>query len=352
MLESKNKACQWRGAAHLDVLDSMLGGMIKDNQENDGTFPSSSNHQLAPIPSNTAHGKLRAMIELKFCQVLDKQRVLRALVAEHLTDGFLLPINRADFRCGRKPVLRDARSTEQNEHRQCVDRERRTKHKHVEQLSVICNHGREDLAANRAAQDRVIKLGRSVLNYHVYTEKEEQIRMERISKERLKALKADDDEAYMKLIDLAKDTRITHLLRQTDSCLDSLAQAVMAQQSDNGRGIVFDSEDAPHEATFGAQIAPDDIREENGKIDYHPVAHRTTEKISRQPTLLTGGTLKEYQLKGLQWMVSLYNSRLNGILVDEKVHVAILSWLTLSDSYYPSGSRQNHPDDLPCHLLV
>jgi len=29
--------------------------------------------------------------------------------------------------------------------------------------------------------------------------------------------------------------------------------------------------------------------------------------------------LKEYQLKGLQWMVSLYNNRLNGILADEMV---------------------------------
>jgi SNF2 family DNA or RNA helicase len=27
--------------------------------------------------------------------------------------------------------------------------------------------------------------------------------------------------------------------------------------------------------------------------------------------------LKEYQLSGLQWMVSLYNNKLNGILADE-----------------------------------
>jgi len=47
--------------------------------------------------------------------------------------------------------------------------------------------------------------------------------MERLSKERLHALKADDEEDYMKLIDTAKDTRITHLLRQTDTYLDSLA---------------------------------------------------------------------------------------------------------------------------------
>ncbi|KAG6807738.1 hypothetical protein H0H92_006520 [Tricholoma furcatifolium] len=41
------------------------------------------------------------------------------------------------------------------------------------------------------------------------------------------------------------------------------------------------------------------------------------QKVTKQPSLLVGGTLKEYQLKGLQWMVSLYNNRLNGILADE-----------------------------------
>ena len=52
----------------------------------------------------------------------------------------------------------------------------------------------------------------------------------------LPALKADDEEAYMKLIDTAKDTRITHLLRQTDAYLDSLAQAVVSQQNDDVHG--------------------------------------------------------------------------------------------------------------------
>jgi hypothetical protein len=71
---------------------------------------------------------------------------------------------------------------------------------------VICTHGREVISANRAAHDRIIQLGQAVLNFHAYTEKEEQKRIECISKEHLKALKADDEEAYMKLIDTAKDS--------------------------------------------------------------------------------------------------------------------------------------------------
>ncbi|KAI0252671.1 SNF2 family N-terminal domain-containing protein [Lactifluus subvellereus] len=265
-------------------------------------------------PPATAHGKLRAVIELRSLRVLDKQRALRAMVAERLTHGSLLPLNRSDFRRARKPTIRDTHMTENLERKQRVDRERRAKQKHVEQLGIICAHGREVLAVNRAAQDRAIRLGRAVLSFHTHTEREEQKRIERISKERLKALKADDEEAYMKLIDTAKDTRITHLLKQTDTYLDSLAQAVLAQQTDQPIDII---DEATSEETFGAHKSFDDPQDEKGKIDYYAVAHRIKEKVSKQPTLLIGGTLKEYQLKGLQWMVSLYNNRLNGILADE-----------------------------------
>jgi ATP-dependent helicase STH1/SNF2 len=273
-------------------------------------------------PSSTVHGKLRAVIELKSLRLLDKQRALRASVAERLTHGTMLPLNRLDFRRVRKPTIRDARMTEQLERKQRLERERRAKHKHVEQLTAICNHGKELLAANRIAQERVMRLGRSVLAFHTTTEKEEQKRMERLAKERLRALKADDEEAYMKLIDTAKDTRITHLLRQTDSYLDSLAQAVVAQQSEHGHNIVehgFETEDGPaSESTFGAQVNQDAI-DTDKRVDYYAVAHRISEKISKQPAMLIGGYLKDYQLKGLQWMVSLYNNRLNGILADEMV---------------------------------
>ncbi|KAG1846643.1 hypothetical protein F4604DRAFT_1936318 [Suillus subluteus] len=37
----------------------------------------------------------------------------------------------------------------------------------------------------------------------------------------------------------------------------------------------------------------------------------------KQPGMLTGGWFKDYQLKGLQWMISLYNNKLNGILANE-----------------------------------
>lgn len=36
-----------------------------------------------------------------------------------------------------------------------------------------------------------------------------------------------------------------------------------------------------------------------------------------QPSLITGGTLRDYQLEGVEWLVSLFENGLNGILADE-----------------------------------
>lgn len=52
--------------------------------------------------------------------------------------------------------------------------------------------------------------------------------------------------------------------------------------------------------------------------------HRVAETVS-QPVMLRGGDLKEYQLGGLQWLVSLYNNNLNGILADEVTYTATIS---------------------------
>ncbi|KAJ7857377.1 hypothetical protein B0H13DRAFT_2574732 [Mycena leptocephala] len=49
--------------------------------------------------------KIRALIELKSLRLLDKQRLLRSQVAETLTHGSLLPLNRPDFRRFRKPTI-------------------------------------------------------------------------------------------------------------------------------------------------------------------------------------------------------------------------------------------------------
>ncbi|KAJ9510927.1 hypothetical protein QJQ45_027848, partial [Haematococcus lacustris] len=53
---------------------------------------------------------------------------------------------------------------------------------------------------------------------------------------------------------------------------------------------------------------------------YYELAHSVQEDIVRPPLYLrppAGASLREYQMVGLKWMVSLYNNHLNGILADE-----------------------------------
>jgi ATP-dependent helicase STH1/SNF2 len=283
------------------------------------------------------NAKIKALIELKSLKLLEKQKALRHSLVRGFSAASTLALDRTAFRKFKKQTLRDARLTETLERKQRADRERRTRQKHTDYLNTIVAHGRELQAAHRNAQSNAQRIGKSVLRLHAETEKEEAKRLERIAKERLNALRADDEEAYLKLVDTAKDTRITHLIRQTDAYLGSLADAVQAQQNDDVHADAIAAERAGiapptaeelaaqtanqqvgvavDETMFGARREDDPV--EKGKVDYYSVAHRITEHITEQPTILVGGKLKHYQIKGLQWMVSLYNNRLNGILADE-----------------------------------
>ena len=40
-------------------------------------------------------------------------------------------------------------------------------------------------------------------------------------------------------------------------------------------------------------------------------------RLEKQPSSLVGGTLKDYQIEGLNWLYKLYQVKLNGILADE-----------------------------------
>lgn len=177
------------------------------------------------------------------------------------------------------------------------------KHKlQVDKINRILENTRNANELKVSRSNKKSALARFVHNFHNNTEKEESKKMEKTAKQRLQALKANDEEAYIKLLDQTKDHRITHLLKQTNSFLDSLAKAVRVQQAEQDE-VEEEMEDTT-----------DELRE---KIDYYQVAHRIKEEVKVQPSILVGGELKEYQIKGLQWMVSLYNNKLNGILADE-----------------------------------
>ncbi|WVQ80394.1 hypothetical protein IAT38_002499 [Cryptococcus sp. DSM 104549] len=287
---------------------------------------------LAPPPTDDSSAGIRARIELMSLRLVNKQRLLREDVVRAMHGGSQVPADRSQFRRFRTHQIRDARATEQNERRQRTEREQRGKQRHLAYVSSICDHGAAMVAAGvgsskGAGAEKMKKLGRGMMRLHAETEREEQKRIERLAKERLKALRNDDEEAYLALLGEAKDSRISHLMDQTDQYLETLAAAVVEQQNDDVHRdqilaeLPFEQEEGmASEEMFGArrQDGEDaDAERRAGKVDYYAVAHKLQEKVTSQASLLTGGTLKDYQVKGLQWMISLYNNRLNGILADE-----------------------------------
>ncbi|EAU30536.1 SNF2-family ATP dependent chromatin remodeling factor snf21 [Aspergillus terreus NIH2624] len=290
--------------------------------------------ELAELPANvgvwdtsrsdTATGddslKLKALIEYKMLNLLPKQRLFRKQIQNEMFhfDNLGMTANRASHRRMKKQSLREARITEKLEKQQRDARETREKRKQYDQLQAILNHGLELQTAASQQRTRVQKLGRMMLQHHQHMEREEQRRVERTAKQRLQALKANDEETYMKLLGQAKDSRISHLLKQTDNFLKQLAASVREQQRSLAER--YGEEDQFYEEDEDEDIASGSDDEEGGgrrKVDYYAVAHRIKEEITEQPSILVGGTLKEYQIRGLQWMISLYNNNLNGILADE-----------------------------------
>ena len=256
--------------------------------------------------------KIQLLIELKGLRLLPKQKQLKHAVLVHEAnqakyvneDLKLHPLALQEKRSFNvRPKIEQASPhllAIQLEELQKLEAGRLEHEQHVTKINQI-------LASSQAISERkqrmhfrrTTTLPKHVHNVHQTVEKDELKKLERTAKQRLQALKANDEEAYLKLLDKTKDHRITHLLNQTNQFLDTLANQVRAQQA---------------EAMDGDIELQETVRE---KIDYYQVAHRIKEEVTTQPLILVGGQLKEYQMKGLQWMVSLYNNKLNGILADE-----------------------------------
>ncbi len=264
---------------------------------------------------NDSSNDIKKQIELKSLKLFPKQRMLREMILRFVRKTNFLDSDRSNMRRNKKQSLREARLLERLEKQQKIDRTRKERQSYYEYLNKVLARGKEFAANHKLLQQRVAKLTKSVMHHHSVFEKEEQKRIEKLSKDRIKALRADDEEAYLKLIDQEKDTRLTHLLKQTDEFLKGLTAKVVAQQSKSMSTTVSTSTPS---VPISAPNTPTELLPEDEIIaDYYETAHRIKEDVREQPEILSGGKLKDYQLKGLQWMTSLYNNHLNGILADE-----------------------------------
>ena len=168
---------------------------------------------------------------------------------------------------------------------------------------------------------------------------------------RMDALKQHDNEAYLEMLKRQttgleaageKYDAICKFLSDTEEYMHKLAgriasvkvtaeaskAATKAIEEARGKGLTEEevqeaARNAVTEATEGNDAlreALDNLGGADAQTRYYNLAHSNSEEITEQPRLLrppNGAKLREYQIVGLQWMISLYNNHLNGILADE-----------------------------------
>lgn len=102
----------------------------------------------------------------------------------------------------------------------------------------------------------------------------------------------------------------------------------------------FDKQDVKAEA--GSPSVAAALEQAAGEEAGHPTALGAQAlRSARQPALVTGGIMRNYQLEGLDWLISLYENGLNGILADEMglgktiQTIAFLAFLRSKKTYGP-----------------
>uniref|UniRef100_A0AAG5DSZ4 ATP-dependent helicase brm n=1 Tax=Anopheles atroparvus TaxID=41427 RepID=A0AAG5DSZ4_ANOAO len=364
--------------------------------------------ELSNLPASMPEDlRIHAQIELRALRVLNFQRQLRSEIVQCTRRDTTLEtaVNVKAYKRTKRQGLREARATEKLEKQQKLEAERKRRQKHQEFLASVLQHGKDFKEYHRNNIAKLGRLNKAVMNYHANAEREQKKEQERIEKERMRRLMAEDEEGYRKLIDQKKDKRLAFLLSQTDEYICNLTEMVKQHKVDQKKKQddeiqrkkrlkrhILESGDIEHldehceasdcrvtvmETATGKTISGDEapfLRDLSGWLQLHPgweyvildgdaeddeddsdgkkrteeelnddaktkeviqkakveddeykteeqtyysIAHTVHEKVTEQASILVNGKLKEYQIKGLEWLVSLFNNNLNGILADE-----------------------------------
>ncbi|KAK8943780.1 Chromatin structure-remodeling complex protein SYD [Platanthera guangdongensis] len=345
--------------ALVELQDKHLSGAsLRQTKEN--RFQSFIQHRLTELEGlPTTRGEdlqMKCLLELYGLKLVELQRRVRADVnAEHLSHEKCANPERQLFDWGmmrlRNPFsmygIGDTYAMEVDDRqRKKRDAERLSRLEEEEKNRVetkkrkffaeLLNAAREFQLQAQAALKRRKQKNDGIQAWHA----RQRQRATRAEKLRFQALKADDQEAYMRLVEESKNERLTMLLGKTNELLVCLGAAVQRQKDaehsddvENLKGAepgdgdaTLSKTESPGELTFvedkdivslesGTHFKTNDFLE--GQRQYNSAVHSIQEKVTEQPAMLQGGELRSYQIEGLQWMLSLFNNNLNGILADE-----------------------------------
>ncbi|KAM7276803.1 hypothetical protein ACFE04_018669 [Oxalis oulophora] len=281
---------------------------------------------------------LRLQIEEKKLRLADLQARLRDEVDQQQQEIMAMP-----DRPYRKFVrLCERQRTELSRQVQASQRALREK-----QLKSILQWRKKLLEAHWALRDSRTARNRGVAKYHERMLREFSKRKDDGRNKRMEALKNNDVERYREmLLEQQISTPgganerynvLSSFLTQTEEYLHKLGGKITAAKNQQEIHEAANAAAAAarlqglseEEVRAAAACAGEEVTIRNQFLEmnapkasssvskYYNLAHAVNERVMRQPSMLRAGTLRDYQLVGLQWMLSLYNNKLNGILADE-----------------------------------
>ncbi|CAN6164379.1 unnamed protein product [Urochloa humidicola] len=264
--------------------------------------------------SEDLSAKTKSVIELKKLQLLPLQRHVRS---EFLLD-FFKP-NTADLerikavkkhRHGRR-----VKQLEKIEQKMKEERQKRIRERQKEFFADIEAHREKLEDSFKVKRERLKGFNRYVKEFHKRKERIHREKLDRIQREKINLLKNNDVEGYLRMVQDAKSDRVKQLLRETEKYLQKLGAKLNNAKSTDGRASNVSDKSDPANDIEDESYQPQHYLESNEK--YYQLAHSVKEIVNDEPSYLQGGKLRDYQMNGLRWLVSLYNNNLNGILADE-----------------------------------
>ncbi|KAM1019379.1 hypothetical protein ACFX13_041467 [Malus domestica] len=281
---------------------------------------------------------LRLQIEEKKLRLSDLQARLRDEIDQHQQEIMAMPD---------RPYRKFVRLCERQRMELSRQVQASQKAMREKQLKSIFQWRKKLLEAHWAIRDARTARNRGVAKYHERMLREFSKRKDDHRNKRMEALKNNDVERYREML-LEQQTSIpgdaaeryavlSSFLSQTEEYLHKLGSKITAAKNQQ------EVEEAANAAAAAARLqglSEEEVRtaaacageevmirnrfiEMNAPRDsssvnkYYSLAHAVNERVIRQPSMLRTGNLRDYQLVGLQWMLSLYNNKLNGILADE-----------------------------------
>ena len=143
---------------------------------------------------------------------------------------------------------------------------------------------------------------------------EEQLQKEKEKNELASKIKKEND-IFMQSIEQGRHERLKFLLHQTEIFSHFLIGGGKNDQDSKTKTI---SNKRKRKNSEGDQNVDDlKILQQKNNLDEEELENKPITRLFFQPSILSGGKLTNYQLDGLNWLISLYDRGLNGILADE-----------------------------------